>query len=328
MLALPQMPPRWQPAHNFAQHVGLVLTAVLIFGLAAWPRPTLHVLWDMVIPLLPAVFLINPMLWRNVCPLATLNSMTGVRRTGQLAKSHLKAGWVISLVLLALMVPARRFLFNSDGLALALTIVAVVAIAQLGGVLAPRRAGFCNSLCPVLPVEKLYGQTPLVTIPTARCADCSVCTPLACIDLARDKTVRQTLGPRARTTAWLATPFGLFAAAFPGFIIAYFTLSDGPLSSAGSVYKHMLLWTLGSMLTTAAVVIISRASALLGIAVLGGLAIALYYWYAAPTVSAAYGGNDTAALMIRLTAISLVLWWFLRAKSWRSGAYAVEYNSA
>jgi hypothetical protein len=328
MLALPQLSPRWQRAHTLAQHLGLVLTAVLIFSLAAWPRPTLHILWDMVIPLLPAVFLINPMLWRNVCPLATLNSLTGVRRTGQLAKSHLKAGWVISLVLLALMVPARRFLFNSDALALALTIVAVIAIAQLGGVLAPRRAGFCNSLCPVLPVEKLYGQSPLVKINTARCADCSVCTPLGCIDLARDKTVRQTLGPRARTHSWLATPFGAFAAAFPGFIIGYFTLSDGPFQTAGTVYQHMLLWTLGSLVVTAAIVIISRAAARLGIAVLGGLAVALYYWFAAPTVTSAYGGNETAALVMRLTAIGLVLWWFLRAKSWRHSTYPGEYVSA
>jgi hypothetical protein len=275
----------------------------------------------MIIPLLPAVFLINPMLWRNVCPLATVNARSGVRRpTGQLASSHLKAGWMISLALLALLVPARRFLFNSDGVALALTIVGVIAIAQLAGLFAPRRAGFCNSLCPVLPVEKLYGQSPFVKIGSARCADCSVCTPLGCIDMARDKTVRQTLGPRARTTSWLATPFGAFAAAFPGFIVGYFTLSDGPLSTAGHVYMHMLLWTLGSLLATAAIVAISRATARLGIAVLGGLAIALYYWYAAPTVSAAYGGNDTAALVLRLTAMILVLWWFLRAKSWKRSA--------
>ncbi|MGH7693645.1 MAG: hypothetical protein ACRENH_01620, partial [Gemmatimonadaceae bacterium] len=285
MLTLPQFTPAWKRAHSAAQFVGLALTGVLLLGLFTWPRPTLHILWDMVIPILPAVFLVNPMLWRNVCPLATLNVLTGARHApGALTRRSLKASWVIGLVLLALMAPARRFLFNTDGPVLALTIVGVAGIALAAGILAPRRAGFCNALCPVLPVEKLYGQSPLVKIGVARCENCSICTPLGCIDLVRDKAVRQTLGPGAQTARWLATPFGAFAAAFPGFILGYFTLSDGSITTAGRVYQHMLVWTLASLAVTAAVVLAFHVPARRGVAALGALSIALYYWFAAPTL--------------------------------------------
>ena len=32
-----------------------------------------------------------------------------------------------------------------------------------------RKAGFCNALCPILPVERLYGQAPLVAAGNPRC---------------------------------------------------------------------------------------------------------------------------------------------------------------
>src|SRR5690606_38788772 len=65
-----------------AQAVGLALTVVLLTGLWAAPQPTLRVLWYAVIPLLPAVFLVQPGLWRNVCPLATLSTLPGRRTRG------------------------------------------------------------------------------------------------------------------------------------------------------------------------------------------------------------------------------------------------------
>ncbi len=75
------------------------------------------------IPLIPASLLVTPHLWRNVCPLATLNKATnflGGRRllTPRIAGVTGPAG----IVLLALMVPARRFLFNTDAAVLAVAI--------------------------------------------------------------------------------------------------------------------------------------------------------------------------------------------------------------
>ena len=240
------------PPHRLwsvAQLIGVVLTGVLVVGLVRWPTPTLHILWDMVIPILPAVFLINPMLWRNVCPLGTLNDWTGRRNHPPLHRGVMVAAWIVGVVLLGVLVPARRFLFNEDGLALAVTVAVVGVLALVVGFRTPHRAGFCNSLCPVLPVEKLYGQVPLLKVSSARCTTCDLCTRAGCIDLAGGKSARQSL--RRRSQGWLISPFGIFAAAFPGFIIGYFTLDNGGLATAVSVYLHVGVWALGSLVVVA-----------------------------------------------------------------------------
>jgi hypothetical protein len=308
--------PRWYRLNGVAQAVGLVLTAALLAGLAVQPKATLHVLWDMVIPLLPAVFLVNPMLWRNVCPLATLNALSGTRTARPpLSGTLLRASWGLGIGLLLVMVPARRFLFNTDGLALAATIVVVALLAVAAGALAPRRAGFCNAICPVLPVEKLYGQAPLVRVGSARCGDCTVCTPVGCIDLARTKTVAQTMGPNRRAARWLTTPFGAFAAAFPGFIVGYFTLTDGPIATAADVYLHVVLSTAASLVVLGGAAALLRLPSRLGVPALGALAVSLYYWFAAPGLSTAYGAGQAAVLPVRVAAFILVGVWLLRGRS-------------
>ena len=144
-----------------AQLTGLVLTLFLLAGLVVRPDRSLHILWDMVIPLLPAVFLVNPMLWRNVCPLATLNQFRERTPPIRLPPNALQGGWVVGMLLLFALVPARRVLFNEQGSALAAT-VALVALLSLGsGFIFSRRAGFCNSLCPVCTACAVRGGVEL-----------------------------------------------------------------------------------------------------------------------------------------------------------------------
>lgn len=262
----------------------------------------------MVIPLLPAVFLVNPMLWRNVCPLATLNHMTGRRRGRQTLHDRYDAVWLIGIVLLAGMVPARRFLFNVQGGVLAGTIAAVGLLALVSGLFLSRRAGFCSAICPVLPVEKLYGQSPLFRLGSARCTDCNLCAGPACIDLAGGKSARQSLGA-ARGFRWLVTPFGLFAAAFPGFVIGYFTTANGGWSDAGGIYLHIAFWSAGSWLVAAALTRLAGLRAALTLVLLGGLSAGLYYWFVAPSLAAAYGAPGIGPVVVRVLALGLVGTW-------------------
>jgi len=312
MPAIPQSRRIPRPVWLLAQAAGVLLTAALAWGLVRRPEPTLRLLWDLVIPVLPAVFLVNPMLWRNVCPLATLNQVTGRRRGGALDPRLLRLGWAAGILLLALMVPARRFLFNHDGTALAVTIVVVGGLALVTGLVAPRRAGFCNSLCPVLPVEKLYGQAPLVSLGGPRCVACDVCTPAGCIDLAGARSARQSVGGH-RGAAWLASPFGIFAAGFPGFVVGYFTAADGGLATAGSVYMRVVGGALASLLLVAAMVMAIRPSATAALRWLGGGSAALYYWYAAPGIAAFLGAGSAGSAALRGAALALVAFWLWRA---------------
>ena len=54
-------------------------------------------------------------------------------------------------------------------------VVALVAVGALVlGLLYDAKAGFCNAMCPVLPVERLYCQSPLIDVPNPRCVPCTI----------------------------------------------------------------------------------------------------------------------------------------------------------
>lgn len=300
-------------AWSWAQLAGLLLTVTLVVGLVVAPAASLDILWNAVIPVLPAVFLVNPMLWRNVCPLATLNAATGEhgRRRTQSQKIT-RRWWTAGIILLFVLVPARRFLFNDNGLAMAITIGVVAVVALATGMRYARRAGFCNAFCPVLPVEKLYGHSPLVETGNARCASCTVCTPVGCIDLAERKTIPQTVGPMRRDRAWIGTPFGIFALTFPGFVVGYFTLENGPLSSAPVAYAHVVIYMLVSYALFAGITDVWNLTPVRVLPILAGTAFMLYYWFSAASIATTYSLGTAGTVAIRVAAAALLAFWTYR----------------
>ena len=148
--------------------MGVLLTLVLVGALWVYPDPTLNLLWNAVIPLLPAAFLVSPAIWRNTCPLATLNMMGGGRRT--LKAAQMPWAGAVGIALLLLLVPARRFAFNTDGHILAATIVAVAVLAVVAGFFFSAKAGFrntsANSLIPVsVSLERQYNEAEPDSLP-------------------------------------------------------------------------------------------------------------------------------------------------------------------
>lgn len=297
-----------------AQWAGVVITLALLAGLVLQPEVSLDILWNILIPLVPASLLIMPALWRNVCPLATLN-LASNRAAGSrtLGNGWLPPAGLVGVLLLVVLVPARRFVFNTDGTILAVTIAAVALLALGLGAFFDAKAGFCNAICPVLPVERLYGQSPLVELSNPRCTPCTNCTEKGCIDIAPSQSISQTLGERGGSSRWLLSGYGVFAAAFPGFIIGYGTLTDGPLTEAGSVYLHMAIWMVGSYLVTAALTLTLRLSSALAMVLLAATAAGLYYWYAAATITTAFELPASGALAIRFIAFALVAVWIAKA---------------
>jgi hypothetical protein len=213
------------------------------------------------------------------------------------------------MMLLLILVPARRGVFNADGVALAAVILAVALAAACLGAFFDLKAGFCNAICPVLPVERLYGQRPLLAVANARCVPCTMCTLRACLDLAPVKSIAQLLGRSRRSHGWLTTPYGIFAAAFPGFVIGYYLTADGPLAVMGNVYLTVTVWAAGSYLVTAAAVTALGLKAVWTMPALGAIAIACYYWFAAPVVSTALGAATAGTVAIRSAAFALLAVW-------------------
>jgi hypothetical protein len=180
------------------------LTLVLLAGLFLRPDLTLTILWSLVIPLVPASLLVAPQLWRNVCPLATLNMASNGLVARRNPSPRLLAGAAVAgMVLLGVMVPARRVMFNTDATILAVTIAAVAVLASVLGAVFEAKSGFCNALCPVLPVERLYGQAPFVELSNPRCDGCTHCSVKGCIDLAPAHAIEPVVQRLGKGRAWL-----------------------------------------------------------------------------------------------------------------------------
>lgn len=295
-----------------AQVTALGVTAALLAGLFLAPELSLRIAWFAVVPLLPASFLINPGLWRGICPIATANTFKAPAAGRALSPAAMKwAAW-IGILLLVVLVPARRLFLNQHGPVLAITLVAIVALAFVGGRLFRVKAGFCNSICPVLPVEKLYGQSPLLWVRNPRCVPCAHCVTKVCVDLDQRRAIGAGNGTR-ESRAWLKTPLGLFAAAFPGFIWGYFQTQDVALAEWASVYVTVLTPALISMIVVGAFFLLANPPTRLAAPVLGAAAIGVYYWYAGPSSAEAFDLPATAVLPLRWIPLALVVLWLLNA---------------
>ncbi len=289
---------------------GLVAVAA---GLVFQPAVTATVFWWGLVPLLPATFLVHPGLWRNVCPLATLSMGpdTVPIRLGAAAEASPWAGAAGVLPFLAL-VAWRGTGLDSDPAGTGALLAGVLGFAVVAGRRGERRSGFCNRFCPLLPVERLYGQRPWVEIQDSRCASCTLCTPRGCVDLSPPAAAAQLLGPGRRGMEWLLTPFGAFAAAFPGFIVAWFrTVPASPavLNLLGALAVGLVV----SWFVVAAVVRWSGVPWRLALPTLGALAAGLYYAYAAPRAVAALGGGAGLGRWIQVGAVAFVAAWWIRA---------------
>ena len=296
------------------QVAGLLLTVVLVIALWRFPDTALQVLWYGAIPLLPAAFLVSPLLWRNMCPLATLNTLPGKWSRGlRLEGKTAHVAMLIGFALLLLLVPARRFLFNNNGPALALVIIAVALLAFALGFVFDRKAGFCNSICPVLPVEKLYGQDPMMHVQNAHCASCTLCTARGCLDLAPRKAVGQTMHLRgSNKDVWFLSPYGAFAASFPGFVVAYYLSTDTTLANAGTVYLTVILSMAFSFACVASLSVLLRPSPRTALTMIGATSLFLYYWFAARSIADQWLFGSAGTVAVRLLAVALVGYWVMR----------------
>lgn len=296
---------------NGSKVLAFVATLAVIAGLFFKAELTLDILWFVLIPILPLTFLLNPGMWRGVCPLSTANMIGSSRASREVSGKWLHLTAAVGIVLLMVMVPARRFLFNTDGPVLAIVVLAVTALAFGLGWFVKAKGGFCNSICPVLPVEKLYGQAPLFGIRNARCVPCNHCTAKGCHDLDPTTSARHAAGNGGGARAWMKTPFGLFAAAFPGFIFGYFQLTDVALSEALTVYGTMFGDALVSLVIVALLALVLRIPSHRLLPFLGALSVGIYYWYAAPASFTAF--NLPGGEIAKWALLAFIAFWLYRA---------------
>ncbi|MBN4056341.1 hypothetical protein JYT20_01335 [Rhodothermus sp. AH-315-K08] len=292
-----------------AQFTAVVATALVLVGLVVLPDLTLNIAWFAIVPLLPASFLINTALWRGICPIATANTLGAPSGGRRLTPASLAPLATAGIILLLILIPARRLVLNQNGLILAGTLVLIVLTAAVLGRLFRNKAGFCNTVCPILPVEKLYGQSPLIWVRNPRCIPCTACTPTGCIDRHPAKAMA---GQSDDGRTWMKSPMGLFAAAFPGLIFGYFQTQDSPPSEWASIYAAILLPAALSLVILGGLVFAANIRGRSAAPVLGAIAMATYYWFAGPATAAAFSLAPVVGLTIRWSLLALIAIWLTR----------------
>jgi nitrite reductase (NADH) large subunit len=273
-----RVPPRVWSA---ARVLGLVVTAAVVIALFVAPQLGLLIFWGLIVPALPLLFFLAPGLWRNVCPMATLNQVPrrfGFTRALTMPKWFREYGYLIGIVLFLAIVPARKIVFDESGPALGLLIAACLAAAFAGGVLLKGKSGWCSTMCPLLPVQRLYGQTPFLTVRNAHCKPCVGCVK-NCYDF---NPAAAYMADLYDTDPHRSGYRKFFAAAFPGLIVAFYTVEGPPSRLALEMYAQfasLLLLSAGSFYL---LTVFLKVTAINITTVYAAAALNLYYWFSLP----------------------------------------------
>lgn len=269
--------PTWAPQRVWDEIrvVSVLVSVGLAASVALKPEPMLDVVWGMIVPLVPITLLIVPGLWRNVCPLAAVSQLP--RRLGRRARGAAPSSVTMpaGMMLLLALVTARKVWFNHSGLATAGLIVAAVVVAVLTGLLFRGKSGWCTGMCPLLPVERLYGPAPWIRLGDTLCGGCVSCTR-HCPDrmpgaAAMVEFASQTAGGKRR-----ARLRSLFAAVFPGFVAGYFLAPSVPEVSASTVVVGMVSF---SILSGAVFAFLDHLAAQFRFALMAGFAASAIWLY-------------------------------------------------
>jgi hypothetical protein len=263
--------------------VGVALIGLLLF----WPPAGIALMWNFLIPVAPGLVTIAPGLWRNICPMATFHMLPqklGFARNMRMAEWGAAALSLTSVILLFAVVPMRRIGLNVDGPLTAIMLLSAAVIAFTMGSLFEMRSGWCTSLCPIHPVERLYGTKPATSFKNARCDLCEACSN-PCPDSTPELT--PTTGGATRVQQVLGN---FLVGSFPGFVWGWFQVPDYPPQQVGS---HEIItayaWPLGACVVSYVVFKItehilrhkdSARSTLHRL--FAAAAISTYYWYRLP----------------------------------------------
>lgn len=256
----------------------LALIGLLLFN----EKLGLTVFWGLAVPVLPAVFVIAPGLWRAVCPMALANQtprLLNFTRGKRLPPFLAKRSFSIAVALFIAFIVLRRPLLNESGLAVALMLIAAGVVAFLGGLQFAGRSGWCGTFCPLGPLQREYGHAPAVLVPNTFCGDCVGCQS-KCYDFSPQATLFNDVHDEdARQSGQRR----FFMSMMPGVVAGYFLQVD---SSVG--YPVWLAIFFGSTLVS--VGLYQFSISFLGTeparsaSAFAAMAISLFYLLAGPLV--------------------------------------------
>lgn len=272
-----------------ARAVALAATLALAVLLIVNPPLGLTLFWKLAIPLVPALLVIAPGLWRQVCPMATMNQLprlAGWQRPAELPAWAKASAFGIAVALFVGAVALRVPLLNHAGPVVGLGLFGVLALALAGGFAFKGRSGWCGTFCPLAPIQRTYGQAPLFVVRNGYCEPCVGCQK-SCYDFnPRAAVFSDVYDEDPRHAAQRQQFFGLL----PGLVLGYFLQGADPAYGTGT-YLAILLASVcasaGLFALARAFLPVSAYRAALGFSV---LALASFYWFAGPLVVGTLAG--------------------------------------
>lgn len=308
------------------QLISLTAGLTLFFALIFFPATGLLIFWNILIPVAPALLVLAVGVWRNICPMAMTSLLP--RHLGWSKKIVMPTAWqsrlqLAAIVLLYLIVPLRHPVFNENGPATAMLLGGAALTGMAMGLVFDWKSGWCASLCPIHPVEKLYGSNTPLTLANAHCTECVNCS-LPCPDSTPGMHPRLAKKNGFQEWSGVLTVGGL-----PGFIWGWFQVPDaqytGKLNAVLLAYPLPLLGMTTSLCLYLMLkkYLATRKERLL-VSVFAAAGVSCYYWFRIPAllgfgkfasdgilVSLQGMMPEWTIYMLRLTAVVFFFWWLV-----------------
>ena len=262
--------------------------------------------WDIIIFSAPMIFLIIPGAWRNICPVGVLSLLPANLKVNSDHKSYHQSSILLlcGFILLVILIPLRHVYYTS--IVEVSVLITTGLIALLSGFIYKSKSGWCNGLCPLIHVEKLYGIKPLKSFNSIYCKPCSHCVS-PCLDLIKND-------PPSNLKKKSILDRVLFGG-FPGLIWGWFQVEDHSglidYKSIIQSYQTPLISMVATFVLFELFRIILKNKTRFSLELFFSFsAISLYYWYRLPQVIGAIYPYSMEVQIFRLIILGFFVWWY------------------
>jgi len=264
------------------------------------------IFWDIIIFSAPMIFLIIPGIWRNICPVGFLSLLPTNLKVNLDHNPYNQSAKLLywGFIILVILIPLRH-IYNTSVIEVSvLLITGLIAISS--GFIYNKKSGWCNGLCPLIHVEKLYGIKPLKSFDSIYCKPCKQCVS-PCLDLTKNDSL-SNLKEKSMLDRVL---FG----GFPGLIWGWFQVEDhsGLINYKSILQSYQVPLT--SMFVTFVLfelfrIILNNKTSFYLKPFFSFSAISLYYWYRLPQVVEAIYPYSMEVQILRLIILGFFIWWY------------------
>jgi nitrite reductase (NADH) large subunit len=272
-----------QPVWIVLRIATLLATFALVILLIARPPTGLRLFWGLAVPALPTLFVIAPGLWRQVCPMAFVNQLPrlfDLSLARPLPERIRSFTYPIAVACFLIAVALRVPFLNGNGPWVAAGLVGVHIAALLGGLVFKGRSGWCGTFCPLGPIQRSYGQAPLVVVNNGYCRTCVGCQA-NCYDFNPRATVFADIFAEDPKDAGQKR---FFMSMLPGLILGFFGQGVSPAYNYATYAAILLGAACASAGVYQCLVNFLGFDPYRAASVFAGAAIIMFYWFTGPTI--------------------------------------------